>query len=96
MTASNFGTYIERNAQFAATDAKDHVPEIPFIPSRQLYLTTCIDPRVDPAATVRAWGGDCCSQRRRARHPALDQGSVVGFCISTRTCLLTLMGSRSP
>jgi hypothetical protein len=34
MTASNFSTYIERNAQFAATDAKDHVPEIPFIPSK--------------------------------------------------------------
>jgi carbonic anhydrase len=52
MTASNFSTYIERNAQFAATDAKDHVPEIPFIPSMQLYLITCIDPRVEPAATV--------------------------------------------
>ena len=52
MTASNFSTYIERNARFAATDAKDHVPEIPFIPSKQLYLITCIDPRVDPAATV--------------------------------------------
>jgi carbonic anhydrase len=52
MTASNFSTYIERNAQFAATDAKDHVPEIPFIPSKQLYLITCIDPRVEPAAIV--------------------------------------------
>jgi hypothetical protein len=36
MTASNFGTYIERNEPFAATDAEDHVPEIPFIPSKQL------------------------------------------------------------
>ena len=36
MTESNFSTYLERNAQFAATDAKDHVPEIPFIPSKQL------------------------------------------------------------
>ena len=52
MTSSHFSTYIERNAQFAATDAKDHVPEIPFIPSKQLCLITCIDPRVDPAAIV--------------------------------------------
>ena len=52
MTESNFSTYLERNAQFAATDAKDHVPEIPFIPSKQLYLITCIDPRVEPAAIV--------------------------------------------
>jgi carbonic anhydrase len=58
MTASNFSTYIERNAQFAATDAKDHVPEIPFIPSKQLYLITCIDPRVDPAAIVGSELGD--------------------------------------
>jgi hypothetical protein len=33
MTPSNFSIYIEPNAQFAATDAKDHVPEIPFIPA---------------------------------------------------------------
>jgi carbonic anhydrase len=52
MTQSNFTTYIERNEQFAATDAKNHVPEIPFIPFKQLYLITCIDPRVEPAAIV--------------------------------------------
>ena len=58
MTASNFSTYIERNAQFAATDAKEQVPEIPFIPSRQLYLITCIDPRVEPAAIVGSQLGE--------------------------------------
>jgi carbonic anhydrase len=58
MTASNFSTYIERNAQFAATDAKDHVPEIPFIPSKQLYLITCIDPRVEPAAIIGSQLGE--------------------------------------
>jgi carbonic anhydrase len=52
MAPSNFSEYLERNAAFAATDAKDRVPEIPFIPNKQLYLITCIDPRVDPAATV--------------------------------------------
>jgi carbonic anhydrase len=52
VTQSNFATYIERNEEFAATGAKDGVPEIPFIPSRQLYLITCIDPRVEPAAIV--------------------------------------------
>jgi carbonic anhydrase len=52
MTQSNFTTYIERNDKFAATDAKTGVPEIPFIPGKQLYLITCIDPRVEPAAIV--------------------------------------------
>jgi len=58
MTLSNFATYLERNAQFAATDAKNHVPQIPFIPDRQLYLITCIDPRVEPAAIVGAELGE--------------------------------------
>jgi carbonic anhydrase len=52
MTQSNFAAYIERNEKFAATDAKTSVPEIPFIPNKQLYLITCIDPRVEPAAIV--------------------------------------------
>ncbi len=52
MTLSNFAIYIERNERFAATDAKNRVPEIPFIPNKQLYLITCIDPRVEPAAIV--------------------------------------------
>ncbi len=40
---------LARNAAFARTDAKDRVPPIPFIPRRQVYLVTCIDPRVDPS-----------------------------------------------
>ncbi|KOV58153.1 carbonic anhydrase [Streptomyces sp. MMG1121] len=52
MTSSNFAPYLERNKRFATTDAKTQVPEIPFIPFKQLYLITCIDPRVEPAAIV--------------------------------------------
>ena len=58
MSASNFAAYLERNAQFAATDAKNDVPEIPFIPFQQLYIITCIDPRVEPAAVVGAKLGE--------------------------------------
>lgn len=52
MTVSNFTPYLERNREFAATDARNHVPEIPFIPFKQLYMITCIDPRVEPAAVL--------------------------------------------
>ncbi|HEV3359371.1 MAG TPA: carbonic anhydrase [Pseudonocardiaceae bacterium] len=55
---SNFTVYLERNARFAATDARNDVPEIPFIPFRQLYLITCIDPRVEPSAVVGAALGE--------------------------------------
>jgi carbonic anhydrase len=58
MTQSNFAAYLERNEKFAATGAKDGVPEIPFIPHRQLYIITCIDPRVEPAAIVGAGLGE--------------------------------------
>ncbi|GAB4107380.1 carbonic anhydrase [Micromonospora taraxaci] len=40
---------LQRNVRFAATDAKDRVPVIPFVPNQQLYVITCLDPRVDPA-----------------------------------------------
>ena len=43
---------------FAATDAKSDIPEIPFIPFKQVYLITCIDPRVEPAAIVGAQLGE--------------------------------------
>jgi carbonic anhydrase len=46
---SNLDDLLRRNTRFAATDAKDHVPKIPFVPNRQVYIITCIDPRVDPA-----------------------------------------------
>jgi carbonic anhydrase len=50
MSTSNFAGYLERNEAFAATDARLHVPDIPFIPFKQVYVITCIDPRVEPAA----------------------------------------------
>jgi len=50
MPSSNFAAYLERNEAFAATDAKSHVPDIPFIPFQQVYALTCLDPRVEPAA----------------------------------------------
>ena len=58
MTASHLSPQLELNAAFAATDAKTYVPEIPFIPFKQLYLITCIDPRVEPAVTLGLGLGD--------------------------------------
>ena len=56
--SSNFAAFLERNEAFAATDAKLQVPEIPFIPFKQVYLLTCLDPRVEPAAIVGARLGE--------------------------------------
>ncbi|WP_433319554.1 carbonic anhydrase [Micromonospora sp. CA-269861] len=46
---SNMDDLLQRNVRFAATDAKNRTPEIPFVPNQQLYVITCLDPRVDPA-----------------------------------------------
>ena len=48
----------ERNRTYAATGARLDVPAIPFQPFTGLYVLTCIDPRVDPAAVLGLGLGD--------------------------------------
>lgn len=55
---SHFDDLLANNARFATTAAKDRVPAIPFLPNRQVYIITCIDPRVDPAAVFGLTLGD--------------------------------------
>jgi carbonic anhydrase len=50
--------YLQRNEAFAATDAKLKIPAIPFIPFKQVYVLTCVDPRVEPAAIIGAQLGE--------------------------------------
>ena len=54
----NFDELLERNKAFAGTDLKDRVPAIPFVPNRQVYVITCIDPRVDPVQVFGLELGD--------------------------------------
>lgn len=61
---ANNDQFLVRNRAFAQTDAKDKVPTIPFIPNRQLYVLTCIDPRVDPADILALQLGDAIVARR--------------------------------
>jgi carbonic anhydrase len=56
--SSRFAPYLDRNERFAASGAQAEVPAIPFIPFGQLYLITCIDPRVEPAAVFGAGLGE--------------------------------------
>ena len=55
---SNFDELLRNNVSFARTGAKDDVPQIPFIPNKQVYILTCIDPRVDPAQVFGLRLGD--------------------------------------
>ena len=55
---TNFDQLLQHNKAFASTDAKTKVPAIPFIPNRQAFVITCIDPRVDPSDTLGLDLGD--------------------------------------
>jgi carbonic anhydrase len=39
---------LKRNEAWAENDTHTHTPRLPFLPFRELYVITCIDPRVDP------------------------------------------------
>jgi len=54
---------LERNGSFARTNAKQRVPASPFIPNKQIFVLTCIDPRVDPAQVLGLELGDAIVER---------------------------------
>jgi carbonic anhydrase len=53
---SNVASILDRNLAFAASDARQHVPALPFIPFLNLYIVICIDCRVDrPRSLGSSW-----------------------------------------
>jgi carbonic anhydrase len=58
MSSSSFAEYLRRNERFAAAGGMRDVPAIPFIPFQQVYLITCVDPRVEPSAVLGAKLGE--------------------------------------
>jgi len=85
---TGFTHLLEHNEHFAATDAKDHVPAIPFLPSRQIYILTCIDPRVDPANILELELGDAIVARTvggRANPSFLEDLAWICYLHQTKT-----------
>jgi carbonic anhydrase len=85
---SNFEELVANNARFAATDAKDRVPAIPFLPTKQVYLITCIDPRVDPAALLGLDLGDAIVARNvggRVTDSVLSDLSWISYLHEIKT-----------
>ena len=60
---SNIAPILDRNQAFAATDARQNVPALPFIPFLNLYIVTCIDCRVDPAEILGIKLGEALVER---------------------------------
>jgi carbonic anhydrase len=59
----SLSTLLQRNMEFAATDARAKGPAIPFIPNQLAYVITCIDPRVEPGEILGVELGDAIVQR---------------------------------
>jgi carbonic anhydrase len=85
---SNFDDLLARNASFARTGAKDRVPSIPFLPNRQVYILTCIDPRVDPAQLFGLELGDAIVARTvggRVTPAVLQDLAWISYLHETKT-----------
>ena len=85
---SNFDELLHNNVSFARTSAKDRVPEIPFIPNRQVYILTCIDPRVDPAQVFRLQLGDAIVARNvggRVTPSVIQDLAWISYLHETKT-----------
>jgi carbonic anhydrase len=46
---SNIESLLDRNRAFADSGAWRNTPRLPFLPFKNLYVISCIDPRADPA-----------------------------------------------
>ncbi|NMO93169.1 carbonic anhydrase [Actinomycetospora sp. TBRC 11914] len=85
---SDLDELLTANRRFAATDAKDRVPAIPFLPTKQVYLLTCIDPRVDPAALFELDLGDAIVARTvggRVTDAVLDDLAWISYLHEVKT-----------
>jgi carbonic anhydrase len=85
---SNFDELLANNRKFAAGDAKERVPEIPFLPNKQVYIITCMDPRVDPAALLGLTLGDAIVARNvggRVTDSVLSDLAWISYLHETKT-----------
>jgi carbonic anhydrase len=85
---SNIAPLLERNRVFASDpDAREGMPRLPFIPNQNLYIVTCIDPRVDPAQILGVRLGEAIVQRDIGGRitPALIRDiAYIGYLVDTK------------
>jgi carbonic anhydrase len=85
---TNIDDLVANNRRFAATDAKSQVPQIPFIPHKQIYVITCVDPRVDPSEVLGLHLGDAIVARNiggRVTASVLDDLAWISYLHEVKT-----------
>ena len=85
---SNIAPLLDRNRAFAADPgARQGMPRLPFIPNLNLYIVTCIDPRVDPAQILGVRLGEAVVQRDiggRITPAVIQDIAYAGYLVDTK------------
>jgi len=84
----SLATLLDRNKAFAATDAVAKNPKIPWLPTQQAYIITCIDSRAEPAAILGVDLGDATVQRTiggRVTPAVLRDVAYISYLTETKT-----------
>jgi len=86
--AMSLNTLLERNKAFAATDAREKGPAIPWLPRQLAYVITCIDSRTEPAGMLGVELGDATVQRvvgGRVTPAVLRDVAYISYLTETKT-----------
>jgi carbonic anhydrase len=85
---SNIAPLLDRNRAFAADPgARQGMFRLPFIPNQNLYIVTCIDPRVDPAQILGVRLGDAVVQRNiggRITPAIIRDIAYIGYLVDAK------------
>jgi carbonic anhydrase len=84
---SNIASLLERNKSFADSGVWRNAPPLPFLPFKQLYVVTCIDPRTDPAQFLELGFGDAIVARTvggRVTDAVIQDLSYIGYLVETK------------
>ena len=84
---SNIAALLGRNQAFADSGASHNPPHLPFLPFKNLYIITCIDPRTDPADFLGIEFGDAIVARTvggRATDAVIKDLSYIGYLVETK------------
>jgi len=86
---SNISALMERNRAFARSGAWRNTPRLPFVPFKDLYIITCVDPRVDPADFLGIECGDAIVARTLG-------GRVIDAVIRDLSYIAYLVEAKAP
>jgi len=84
---TNLAPLLERNQRFAATDARQHAPRLPFLPRAGLFIVCCMDCRVDPEEYLGLEFGEALIARNTGGRitPAVIQDiAYAGYLVDTK------------